>query len=109
MNFMSRLAGTAAAVAALLAPAAPAWAAAHPNGKIAYQVCVYSSGPYQCDIWTMESDGSNPVNLTNTPDVSEYFPVWSPDGLRIAFSRGDDYFQDLWVMAEDGSNQVNLT
>lgn len=110
MNPMSRLAGTATAiVAALLAPAAPAHAAAHPNGKIAYQVCDYSSGPYQCDIWTMESDGSNPVNITHTPEVSEYGPVWSPDGLRIAFSRGDDYFRDLWVMAEDGSNQLNIT
>jgi len=101
---------TAAALAALLGGfAAPTWAAAHPNGKIAYQVCDYSSGPYQCDIWTMESDGSNPVNITNTPEVSEYFPVWSPDGLRIAFSRGEDYLHDLWVMAEDGSNQVNIT
>jgi Tol biopolymer transport system component len=89
--------------------AAPTWASPHPNGKIAYQVCDYSSGPYQCDIWTMESDGSNPLNITNTPEVSEYFPVWSPDGLRIAFSRGEDYLHDLWVMAEDGSNQVNIT
>src|ERR1044072_1382465 len=79
--------GSVAAVtlAALLGGlAAPAGAGTNINGKIAYEVCDYSSGPYQCDIWTMESDGSNAVNITNTPEVSEYAPVWSPDGLRIA-------------------------
>jgi Tol biopolymer transport system component len=103
-------ASTAAAVlAALCGFAGPAAAGSNINGKIAYEVCDYSLGPYQCDIWTMDADGSNQVNLTNTAEVSETGPVWSPDGLRIAFSRGDDYFRDLWVMAEDGSNQVNIT
>ncbi|MGM9487875.1 InlB B-repeat-containing protein [Ideonella sp. YS5] len=98
-------------VALLGVLSAPAWAGANINGKIAYEVCDYSSGPYQCDIWTMESDGSNAVNITNTPEVSEYAPVWSPDGLRIAFSRGlpDDYLRDLWVMDQDGANQINVT
>jgi Tol biopolymer transport system component len=79
------------------------------NGRIAYTVCGYTNNVYQCDIWTMDGDGANAQNITNTPDQSETGPVWSPDGLKIAFTRGEDYLQDLWVMAEDGSNQVNLT
>jgi hypothetical protein len=79
------------------------------NGQIAYEVCDYSSGPYQCDIWTMDADGSNATNITHTPDVSEFGPVWSPDGRRIAFARGDDYLRDLWVMDADGGNPINVT
>jgi Tol biopolymer transport system component len=51
-----------------------------PNGKIAYSTCEYNSivGDTRCDIWMMESDGTNPVNITNSPDVSELSPSWSP-------------------------------
>ena len=75
---------TAAALVALCGFAGPATASTNPNGRIAYEVCDYSLGPYQCDIWAMDADGSNAVNLTNTADVSETGPVWSPDGSRIA-------------------------
>lgn len=96
-------------LAALLAGPA-AHADTNVNGRIAYTVCNYDSGPYQCDIWTMDGDGANAVNITQTPEVSEFGPVWSPDGSNIAFARGEqDYLQDLWVMAADGSDQVNLT
>jgi len=57
----------------------------------------------------MDGDGANAANITNTPTESEGGPVWSPDGNKIAFSRGDNYLYDLWVMAADGSAQVNLT
>jgi len=110
MRVTSGRAAAAAVLGALLSSfAAPAAAGANINGRIAYEVCDYSLGPYQCDIWAMDGDGGNAVNLTHTAEVSETGPVWSPDGLRIAFSRGDDYFRDLWVMDEDGSDQVNVT
>lgn len=96
-------------VAALAAPYTAVADTPNVNGPIAYEVCDYSSGPYQCDIWTMDADGSNATNITRTPEVSEFGPVWSPDGLRIAFSRGDDYARDLWVMDADGANPVNVT
>jgi Tol biopolymer transport system component len=103
-----RAAGLLLAVA-LAAAATPTLADVNINGRIAYTVCDYSAGPYQCDIWTMDGDGANAANITNTPTQSENGPVWSPDGTKIAFSRGDDYLHDLWVMAADGSAQVNLT
>jgi dipeptidyl aminopeptidase/acylaminoacyl peptidase len=89
--------------------AAPALADVNVNGRIAYTVCDYSTGEYQCDIWTMDADGANAVNITNSPTESETGPVWSPDGTKIAFSRGDDYLQALWAMAADGTAQVQLT
>jgi Tol biopolymer transport system component len=36
------------------------------------------------DIWVMDADGSDQVNLTHTPDA-EFGTAFSPDGTRIAF------------------------
>ncbi len=38
------------------------------------------------DLYAIPSDGGDAVNLTNTPDVSEDTPRWSPDGSRLALS-----------------------
>ena len=37
------------------------------------------------DIFTMNRDGSDQVNLTNDA-IPDDFPRWSPDGTRIAFT-----------------------
>ena len=36
------------------------------------------------EIYVMNAGGTNPVRLTNTPEV-EFFSTWSPDGAKIAF------------------------
>lgn len=62
------------------------------------------------DVWVMAADGSGPVNLTNTPDVEEELPTWSPDGSRISFTRyAADGTGRVWTMAADGSDQVQVT
>ncbi|HET9409293.1 MAG TPA: S9 family peptidase [Candidatus Sulfotelmatobacter sp.] len=38
------------------------------------------------DILAVPADGGDPINLTNTPDVSEVNPRWSPDGSMLALS-----------------------
>ncbi len=37
------------------------------------------------NIFVMKRDGSQPVNLTNNPDLFAEFPSWSPDGKQIVF------------------------
>jgi len=86
----------------------PAWS---PDGsKIAFEVTV---GPNdsEADIYVMNADGSDPVNLTQQITLVDREPTWSPDGSRIAFRRLDrteSVGYDLWVMEADGSNPARL-
>ena len=58
------------------------------------------------EIYRMNADGSNPTRLTTTPTVAEIFPVWSPDGTRIAF----DTFADVFtIRATDGGDLQQVT
>ncbi len=43
-----------------------------------------------------------PINTTNTPNVDEYAPSWSPDGGYFAFLRG--HSGSVYVMGIDGSS-----
>jgi Tol biopolymer transport system component len=57
----------------------------------------------------MNADGTGAVNLTQTPDHTELYPAWSPDGTRIVFSQVRDLNEDLYVMNSDGSAVIRLT
>ena len=57
----------------------------------------------------MNSDGSNQVNLSNTPSSNEEPGSWSPDGSKLAFSTFRGGNNEVYVMNADGSGQVNLT
>lgn len=59
------------------------------------------------EIYVMNEDGSDQVNLTNHPS-HEAYPNWSPDGTKIAFTNGGD--EDIIVVDyPDGGNRTNLT
>jgi Tol biopolymer transport system component len=56
------------------------------------------------EIFAIDVDGKNLDRLTDN-EYWDLYPVWSPDGSRIAFlsMRNDDL--DIYVMEADGSNQ----
>lgn len=64
------------------------------------------------EIFAMNADGSNPVNLTQTPGEHELYPQVSPDGTKIAFvadrGEGREAVRSLWVMDIDGKNRKKL-
>lgn len=63
----------------------------------------------QSDIWLMETDGSNPRNLTNDK-TEDLFAGWSRDGKKIAWTRGGrSPGGEIWVMNLDGSEKRRVT
>jgi TolB protein len=98
----------AAGVLALLmgVGAKPAEAASSGDkGKIAFA----SDRAGNMDIWVMNADGTNLVQLATNSD-REVFPAWSPDGQKIAFVRGErGPSQEIWLMNDDGTGQKQLT
>lgn len=73
--------------------------------KLAYESYVNDNW----EIFVMNADGSEPVNLTDTPDAHELYPQVSPDGTRICFvvdhGEGRDTIRSVWVMDLDGQNR----
>lgn len=69
------------------------------------------------DIHVIGADGSNETNLTRTPLSFEFFPAWSPDGRRIAYTNATPGMSSfgrlevgvtIFTMNVDGSNQRRL-
>ena len=60
------------------------------------------------DIYAMDVDGNNLVQLTDNP-ADDGSPACSPDGRKIAFTSERHGPVDLYVMGSDGNNVVRLT
>jgi Tol biopolymer transport system component len=68
----------------------------------------------QTDVWTVNPNGSDPVNLTENESYFEETPTWSPDGRRIAFVSRNPKEQPLSggsirVTDPDGSYGVEIS
>ncbi len=60
------------------------------------------------DIYSMDVNGNNVVQLTDHP-AGDGYPACSPNGRRIAFISGRGITPDLYVMGSDGGNVLRLT
>src|SRR5258708_2445368 len=53
----------------------------HSPFKVAFETYTNSNW----EIFVMNADGSNPMNLTQTPKEQEHYPQVSPDSTKICF------------------------
>ena len=60
------------------------------------------------DIYSMDINGDNLLQLTNHRTTDEY-PAFSPNGRRIAFNSNRGLSPELYVMDSDGNNVIRLT
>ena len=87
----------------------PSWSSDAVAAETSAGRIVFESDPHgHRDIWIMDVDGTNAEALTGDR-ADDVFPVWSPDGSRIAWSRGDKGVYEIWVMNADGSGKVQIT
>ena len=70
---------------------------------------LFSSWP---DVYVVNADGSDLVNLTRDQDGWAGSPVWSPGGTRVAFVGHEQLAEgneDVWTVHVDGSRATRLT
>jgi Tol biopolymer transport system component len=60
------------------------------------------------DIFLVNRDGTNPINLTNDGGVNKN-PSWSPDGHQIVFESFRNGRVDIYTINIDGSGLTQLT
>jgi Tol biopolymer transport system component len=64
------------------------------------------------ELYVCNADGSDPVNLTRTPDVHELYPKPSPDGSKICFvadeGTGDAKVRNVYYMNSDGTGRTKV-
>ncbi|MBW2144030.1 MAG: PD40 domain-containing protein, partial [Deltaproteobacteria bacterium] len=80
------------------------------GGKIAYASPDYwgNDGGHQ-SLWVVNSDGSGPVRLADTPGLVRG-PVWSPDGDLIAFNhdpRNMNIGEEIWIITLSKSGKAS--
>ena len=106
MNIKRLLAVAAAltAIIGLTAQTNPLWmrfSAISPDGKtIAFS--------YKGDLFTVPAQGGTAHQLTSNSAYDAY-PVWSPDGQKIAFASAREGSLDVYIVGKDGGTPKRLT
>jgi Tol biopolymer transport system component len=80
--------------------------------KIAYETFRQTDGKENWELYLMNADGSNPVNLTRTVDSDELYPHASPDGSKICFVADEGSegkrIRNVYYMNVDGTGRVKV-
>jgi serine/threonine protein kinase/Tol biopolymer transport system component len=70
------------------------------------QSVAYVSYPDR-NLWKADRDGSNPVQLTDSP-ISAFLPRWSPDGTQIVFGDQNSPAWSIYVISPNGGTPMKL-
>jgi len=81
--------------------------------SILFESCRETDGKENWEICKIDADGSNYVNLTNTPEIDEMYPHVSPDGRLICFvaNEGEEIeskSRNVYYMNLDGTGRMKI-
>jgi Tol biopolymer transport system component len=80
--------------------------------KIVYETYRQTNGKLNWELYMINADGSEQVNLTNTPDLDEMYPHVSPDGTKICFvvdkPTGQTMLRSVYYMDIEGTSRVKV-
>jgi Tol biopolymer transport system component len=77
-----------------------------PDGS---QILFTGYGLVHSYVGVMNAYGSEPKDLSQSPNSDEGFPAWSPDGKFVAFTSRRDGNNEIYIMNADGSQPRRLT
>jgi Tol biopolymer transport system component len=76
-----------------------------PDGRIAFVGAADTQRLGARNIYVVDADGRNPRALTSDAGGDNRWPVWSPDGTKLAYIHG----KEIWTMNADGSDKRQIT
>lgn len=78
--------------------------------KLPYKIVFETYRDKNWELYVMNADGSNKVNLTKNPKADELYPHASPDGSKICFvadeGKGRSKVRNVYVMKADGTGRT---
>lgn len=101
-------------VAAIIAawPVPTAWAGELIDElkQVPYRIVCETYRDGNWELFMVKADGSDPVNLTRTPDIDELYPHVSPDGTKVCFvmdqGEGVAKVRSVYYMNLDGTDRT---
>lgn len=83
-----------------------------PPFKIVYETYRKTKGKLNWELFIINADGSEPVNLTDTPGVDEMYAHVSPDGTKICFVTDEmsrsGKVRNVYYMNIDGTGRIKV-
>jgi Tol biopolymer transport system component len=80
--------------------------------KIVYETFRNTNGKENWELYLINADGSDPVNLTKTFDIDEMYPHASPDGTKVCFVVdelvGNEKVRNVYYINIDGTGRVKV-
>ncbi|KPK43887.1 MAG: hypothetical protein AMJ65_04550 [Phycisphaerae bacterium SG8_4] len=80
--------------------------------KILFETYRETDGRQNWELFQINADGSNPINLTETPEIDEMYAHASADGTKICFvadeGTGRDRLRSVYYMNIDGTERVRV-
>lgn len=80
--------------------------------QLPYRIVYETFRDTNWELFMVNPDGSNPVNLTRTPEESEMYPHVSPDGKKVCFvadeGQGKAKRRNVYLMNLDGTGRAKV-